>query len=99
LKQCHEKDPSAPIFQGSFGFALVFEMLEAGRNPEAIALTRLYASFGQPMIESFIRLGDVYRKLGMKPRALDYYQKARVLEPDNAEISERLRALGDAKKD
>jgi pimeloyl-ACP methyl ester carboxylesterase len=99
LKQCHEKDPSAPIFQGEFGYALVFEMLETDRNPEAIAFTRLYASFGLPMIKLFIRTGDVFRGLGMKPTALDYYQKARVLEPDNAEVSERLRALRDAKKD
>jgi hypothetical protein len=99
LKHFHENDPSAPIFQGDFGFALVFELLEKRQTQEALAFDRLYRSFGQNLPRSFIGWGKELERLGSKPRALDYFEKAHTLDPGNTETAERLKALREPKKD
>jgi len=99
LNHYHEKDPSAPIFQGDFGFALVFELLEKRQTQEALAFHRLFRSFGENFSKSFIAWGKEYERIGRKPLALDYFEKAHTLDPGNTEAAERLKTLREPKKD
>jgi dienelactone hydrolase len=91
LKEYHEKQPDAPIFQGDFGFALVHELLAKDRVADAVAFERLFGAFGQKLVKSFIAWGDVYLRLGAKPRAKHLFECARKLDPENAEAAERLK--------
>ncbi len=99
LKAYHEKDPGAPIFQGNFAFALVYELLESHQDQAAVAFGRMYRSFGQDVVKSFITAGDSYLRFGDKGRAQEYFERARTLDPENGEAALRLRKMDEAKKD
>jgi hypothetical protein len=99
LKSYHEKEPGAPVFQGSFGFALVYELLENGQVQEAVAFHRMYRSFGQDLVKKFISSGDSYLRHGAKTRAQKQFERARSLDPENGEAADRLKKMREAKKD
>ncbi len=99
LNAYHEKDPGAPIFQGNFAFALVYELLENHQVQEAVAFQRMYRSFGQDLVKKFISTGDRYLRFGDKIRAQEHFERARMLDPENGEAADRLRKMREAKKD
>ena len=99
LKSYHEKEPSAPVFQTNFGFALVYELLENGQVPEAIAFHRMYRSVGQDLVKKFISSGDSYLRHGAKTYARHYFESALTLDPENSEAADRLRKIREAKND
>ncbi len=99
LKSYHEKEPGAPVFQGSFGFALVYELLENGQVQEAVAFHRMYRWFGQDLVKKFISSGDSYLRRGAKTRAQKQFERARLLDPENGEAADRLKKMREAKKD
>ncbi len=98
LRATHEKSPDAPVFHTSFGIALVYELLEKRRTPDAIAFHRLYRTLDPDYRKPFFNIGKSYLEYGMKTRALDYFEKAAALDPDNAEAAEQIKALRAAKK-
>ena len=99
LQAYHEKEPGAPVFQGNFAFALVYELLENHQVQEAVAFHRMYRSFGQDLVKKFIISGDGYLRFGAKIRAEQQFEKARTLDPENGEVADRLRKMREAKKD
>jgi hypothetical protein len=93
LERYHARAPHAAIFEGNFGFALIDELLEKGQTHDAIAFQRLYGKFGLNVVKDLLALGDMYRGRKETERARAIYQKARALEPDNAEVAKRLKEL------
>ena len=98
LKAAHEKAPDAPVFHDTFGFALVYELLEKGRTPDAAAFHRLYSTFNLGFRKRLINTGKSYLKYGLKRRALDPFEKAVALDPDDTEAAELVKALRGAVK-
>ena len=98
LKDYHEKDPGAPIFQGNFAFALVYELLENHQVQEAVAFQRMYRSFGQDLVKRFISTGDRYLRTGAKIIAQEHFERARTLDPGNGEAADRLRKMRETNK-
>jgi dienelactone hydrolase len=99
LRAWHQKAPSSPIFHADFGFSLIDEDLDKGRKADAVAVFRLYASFDQSFARSFVREGDKWRRHRINRLARDYYQKALVLDSADSEAAERLKSLGEPKRD
>jgi len=98
LRAAHEKSPEAPVFHSTFGIALVYELLEKRRTQDAVAFHRLFSTFDPDFRKPFFNLGKSYLKYGMKTRALDFFEKAAALDPDDAEAAEQVKALLAAKK-
>jgi dienelactone hydrolase len=96
LNRHHETSPSAPVFDGDFGFAIVDEFLEVGRIRDAIAVKRAYVKFDSKNAFSYFKMGNSFEKYGVKSRAIDCYKKALLLDPANAEAAERLKKLQEA---
>ncbi len=66
LERFHAKEPTAPVFLKDFGDALVEELLDQGRAPDAIAFYRLYGSYDKMLLGTFTRRGDRYLRFGAK---------------------------------
>ncbi len=94
LKHWHEKEPRASIFEDDFGFAVVDECLGLGRTGDAIAMSRFYSSLDAKFSKIFFRKGNGLRNAGLKHFASDYYKKACLLDPSDAEAAAQLKALG-----
>jgi hypothetical protein len=93
LKRLYKKDPTAPVFHEDLGFALVDELLERGRDRDAVAVFQLYGSFDPANLQTYVRWGNQYRRLGAGRVAEQYYTKALRLDPTNRAASEGLKAL------
>jgi pimeloyl-ACP methyl ester carboxylesterase len=98
LKAYHGKDPGAPIFQGNFAFALMYELLESRQVQEAVAFQRMYRSFGQDVAKKFVSIGDRNLRFGDTIRARENFERARTLDPENTEAAGRLKKMREAKK-
>jgi hypothetical protein len=99
LRAWHQNAPGSAIFHHDFGFSLIDERLDKGLNADAVAIFRLYASFDQSFAHSFVREGDKWRRHGIHSLARGYYQKALVLDPADSEAAERLKSLGERRRD
>jgi dienelactone hydrolase len=99
LEQCHARDPGAPIFLGDFAYALVYELLAKGRKRDAVAVRRLYRTFGQDIAKVFLAKGNRYREFASKERAQEMFEKAQALDPDNPEPAQRLKELRESPKE
>jgi tetratricopeptide (TPR) repeat protein len=97
LKRYHAASPFAPVFHGSLGFAIIDELLATGRIRDAIAVNRVYAKFEPENTRHYFRIGRTYEKIGARSLAMDEYQKALLLDPDDAEAAERLKKLRESK--
>lgn len=73
--------------------ALVYELLEKGRRPEAVAFSQLYSAFDPQFRKRLLNMGNSFLKYGMKTQALDLFEKAAALDPDDAEAVERVKSL------
>jgi pimeloyl-ACP methyl ester carboxylesterase len=93
LKRWREKEPSAPVLQEDYAFALVDECLGDGRIKEAIAINRFYSSHIARFLTIFRRHGDGCKNAGLKSFAMDYYKKACLLDPSDNETAARLKEL------
>ena len=94
----HEKTPGSPIFRTDFGFSLIDERLDKGLKADAVGIFRLYASFDQ----SFAQLRAGRRQVAAAryqwtcPRVLP---EVLVLAPADSEAAERLKSLGEPRRD
>jgi tetratricopeptide (TPR) repeat protein len=93
LKAAHDKAPEAPVFEESVGFALIEELLASGRTPDAVAIYRLYGTFDPKFRRRLTEMGKAYLRYGRKRGALDHFEKAVRLDPDDAEAAEQVKAL------
>ncbi len=98
MKRWHETDAAAPILSRDFGDALVEELLDQGRNQDAIAFYRLYGGFDKRFLGTMTRRGDRYLRFGAKEGARKYFQKALILDPADAVAAERLKSLEEPQK-
>jgi hypothetical protein len=98
LKRLYKKDPTAPVFHSDLGFALVDELLERGRDRDAVAIFRLYGSFDPANLQTYVNWGDRYRRFGDRTAAQEYYSKALRLDPTNRAASEGLKVLQESQK-
>jgi pimeloyl-ACP methyl ester carboxylesterase len=98
LKSAREEDPEAPVFNDTFGYALVYELLEKGRTPDAAAFHRLYISFDPGFRRRLVTMGKSFLRYGMKSQALDLFEKAAALDPNDAEAAEQVKSLRGALK-
>jgi pimeloyl-ACP methyl ester carboxylesterase len=98
LKRWREKEPKAPILQEDYGFALVDECLGHGRIADAIAIHCFYSSLDPTFSKTFVRHGDGCRRAGLQSFAVDYYNKACLLDPSDAETAARLKELRELMK-
>ena len=98
LKKWHETEPGTPLLQKDFGFAVVDECLGYGRIGDAIAIKRFYSSLDTTFARIFVKEGDDWRRVGVKVYAMDYYRKACLLDPTDAEAAARLKELSEGMK-
>ncbi len=66
MKRWHETDASAPILYRDFGDSLVEELLDQGRNQDAVGFYRLYGGFDKRFLGTLTRRGDRYLRFGAK---------------------------------
>ena len=93
LMRHHEKSPQAPVLSGDLGFAMVDEFLELGRTRDAIAVNRVYVKLDPENSGSYRKIGLSYEKYGRRSGAIDYFKKALILDPADAEAAEHLKKL------
>ncbi len=93
LMRHHEKSPKAPVLSGDLGFAIVDEFLELGRTRDAIAVNRVYVKLDPENSGSYRKIGLSYEKYGRRSGAIDYFKKALILDPADAEAAEHLKKL------
>jgi hypothetical protein len=97
LKRYYENSPFAPVFHGDLGAAIVDDFLESGRIRDAIAVDRVYARFDPKNARGYFRMGVAYEKHGLKTAAIQQFNKALLLDPDDAEAAAHLKKLRAAK--
>jgi pimeloyl-ACP methyl ester carboxylesterase len=93
LEHYHATDPTAPIFHGSFGSALVDELLETKRHADAIRFYQFYLRCGENILSGYLAEGNMLRGFKAFNEALPYYEKALILDPANQEAAEGLAAV------
>jgi hypothetical protein len=94
-KHYYEKDPSLPIFDQEFVYALVDELLEKGRTHDAAGIARLAETFGQNVAKVYADEGDLQRRYDSVAEAEEHYRKALLIDPSNAQATEGMNALRD----
>jgi hypothetical protein len=98
LKRHYKKDPAAPVFHRRLGFALVDELLERGRDRDAVAISQFYGKLEPASLQTYVNQGNEHRRFRDKTAARESYTKALRLDPTNAAASEGLKALGEPRK-
>jgi hypothetical protein len=94
-KDCHEKDPSSPIFHQDFAYALVDELVEQARIGDAAKFARLAELFGHNIAQMYVGEGDSQRQLDSVSEAAEHYRKALLIDPSNARAAAGMSALRD----
>src|SRR5262249_31135335 len=97
-KRRYKKDAAAPVFHSILGFALVDELLERGRDRDAIAISQFYGSLDPASLQTYVNKGDWSRRFNDKTAARESYTKALRLDPTNKAASEGLRVLQEPEK-
>jgi arylsulfatase A-like enzyme/tetratricopeptide (TPR) repeat protein len=85
----HRANPDNYIFAASYGIALV----RAGRLDQGAAVLQKAAGMYDQDAEVWNSLGVVAWKKGQYPKALEYFQKALALAPDDAIINDNTGSL------
>ena len=93
LETAHRSTPEAPVFDESVGFALIADLLAKGRKADAVAFHQLYGTFDPKFRTRHMEIGKHLLKYGMKTRALEHFEKAILLNPDDAEAAEHAKTL------
>ncbi|MGZ5024725.1 MAG: tetratricopeptide repeat protein [Chthoniobacterales bacterium] len=87
IKKALELDPNNGAYLDSLGWL----NYRKGKYEEALAnLQRAIASINRDDPVVFEHLGDVYAKLNRIPQALDYWQKAVALAPENKALADKI---------
>ena len=72
---------------------MVDECLGDGRIGDAIAVNRFFSSLDTTFLKVFVSKGDGCNRAGLTRFAMDYYKKACLLDPGDAEATARLKEL------
>jgi pimeloyl-ACP methyl ester carboxylesterase len=90
--------PTQPIFHSIFGWALVGDLLEQGKTPDAIAFRDYFRESGVNCDAMFLEWGKIYLGWGRKVLATDAFKKALLLDPSNREAADKLKEAGGSEK-
>lgn len=74
-------------------FKFTDSLLKTGKTDQAIEVLKLNAETNPKSIFAFMALGDIYAFKGEKILARESYEKALVLNPQNVEVQDKLKAL------
>ena len=95
LKRSRAGQPTHPIFDPIFGFALVDDLLDQDKVPDALSIRDFYREVGPDAIKFYLSSGDLLARYGLKGQRDPRVQEGRALDPDNAEVARRLKDLAD----
>jgi hypothetical protein len=93
LKRVRKEDPGSPLFHPVFAFALVYELLDRGKNRDGIALHGFYREAGHDTVKMFASHGDSYSRRGGRDFAASCFRKVLILDPGNADAAKKLADL------
>jgi pimeloyl-ACP methyl ester carboxylesterase len=93
LKQTRATKPEAPVFHSFFGCTLVCELLEQGRTGDALVLDRFYRTVEPGFRKRLLAMAKSYVRDGTARTALELFERAAALDPDDTEAAEQVRAL------
>lgn len=89
IRKANELEPRNPVYLDSLGW---YHYLK-GEYPEALKVLleveSMMSKLGPPDAEILDHLARTYQKLGDKPKALQYFDRALQLDPDNSKIKQR----------
>jgi dienelactone hydrolase len=98
LKRFRKEAPTQPIYHPVFALALVGELLEQGKTPDAIAFHNYYREAGTDCGKMLLEWGKTYLGFGLKRLAADNFKKVLLLEPGNDEAAAKLKGLEGSEK-
>lgn len=93
LDQLRSAWPQHPTFDPSFQMNLVGDLLLEGRNDDGLALSRSFKKCGVDCVKSLCGYGALYERIGSMKGAIAYYERALILDPQNADVAAKLRKL------
>lgn len=95
LKRFHPRDPKAPIFHNQFAYGVLHGLVASGRVGDARVLAPFFHELHPTLVKSYVWWIDrdgPGKHMEFKRHALT---AALLLDPDNADVGRRLRALED----
>lgn len=72
---------------------LAQKLTEAHKVPELLALVEIAVGLYPEDAQLHARIGDLYRELGKRKKALSFYKKALNLDPELEEVKEKIKKL------
>lgn len=97
LDRFWSKDAPAPIYDGIYGFAWVYELFEQGETAAAKALSKRYDQFIEgglkPTFSIYCNLGH---RVGHRDFARACFERFLVIAPENADARQKLASLQDS---
>jgi dienelactone hydrolase len=93
-KEARDRDPSVMIFYESDMDSLGHRLLKDGNTQKAISVFNLNAEAYPESARVYSSLGDAHLKIGETNVAVEYFQKALKIDPNNHSIKEKLKKLG-----
>jgi hypothetical protein len=93
LRRFRKDEPTPPIYHPVFGLALVGDLLDQGRIPDAIAFRDYYRESGVDCGKMLLDWGRAYLRFGRKKLAGEYFQKVLLLDPSNREAADKLKEI------
>lgn len=99
LEQFWSEDTTHPIYDKTYGFGWVYELLEKGESRAAQALSTQYHKIHEGGLNgTFLYYGNIGLRLGLKSFARDCFEYLLIIDPDNTEAQEKLKVLGESAK-
>jgi hypothetical protein len=98
LQYYFDVDRTAAIFDVGFGYALVDELLEKKRLPEAVAFNRLFLSIHRNILRISLDEGELHLRHRATDEARPHFKKALILDPSDAGAALNLKAIRKSRK-
>ena len=94
LQRFWSADSTHPIYDQTYGFAWVYELLEQGETLAAQALSRQFHTFHDGGVNrKFLRYCNIGNLLNFKEFARDCFAYLLMIDPENAEAQEALKTM------
>lgn len=94
LRRFWQQHPKHPIYNIVFPFSLLYELLDKGKVPEALAIYQLYTGLDakfSAIPRLMTSLGIIRLNGGDSQSAIGWYKKALTLDPDNERAAKKLK--------
>ncbi|MEW6733156.1 MAG: helix-turn-helix domain-containing protein [Acidobacteriota bacterium] len=93
LKRVYKKDSTHSVLHPVFLFALVYQLLDQGKNRDAAALAAFARELHPDFNDLFVINGETFARVGKLDYAIKCLQMALVLEPGNQEVARKLQEV------